>query len=75
MPTLRRLTAWTSRGAFSRLSLRHGLALFLVVIVPGGLVVPICYGIYGALRHTLGGKAASRIDASMQAPITEARER
>ena len=75
MRTLRRFYAWTSGGALSRLSPRHLLAVFLVVIVPGGLVVPICYGIYGAIRHTLGGKAASRIDATMQSPITEARER
>ena len=75
MQTLRRRFAWTPRDAFSRLSLRHGLALFLIVIVPGGLVVPICYGIYGALRHTLGSKVSSRLDANMPATTTETRER
>jgi hypothetical protein len=74
MQTLRRRFAWTRRDAFSRPSLRHGLALFLIVIVPGGLVVPICYGIYGAIRHTLGGKVSSRLDANMTT-IPEARER
>ena len=52
MPTLRRL--------FSRLSYKRLLALFLLVVVPGALVVPLCYGIYGALRLTLAGKGAAR---------------
>ncbi len=29
------------------------LALVLVLIVPGGLVVPACYAVYHAIRHTL----------------------
>ena len=60
MNTLRSLFAWTSRDALSRLSMPRLLALFLILIVPGGLVVPICCGIYGALRHTLSSKVASR---------------
>jgi hypothetical protein len=29
------------------------IALVLIVIVPGGLVVPACYAMYQAIRHTL----------------------
>ena len=75
MQTLRRLYAW-NRDAFSRLSFRHVLALFLVVIVPGGLVVPICCGIYGALRHSLSGKTPSRsVDTGIAAVVPEATQR
>ena len=75
MQTLRRLYAWNARDAISRLSFRHVLALFLVVIVPGGLVVPLCYGLYGALRHSLSGKVASRGDSALAAVVPEAPQR
>ncbi|HEX2828661.1 MAG TPA: hypothetical protein VHP37_20065 [Burkholderiales bacterium] len=68
MQNLRRLFAWTSRDALSRLSCQRLLSLFLVVVVPGGLVVPICYGLYGALRLTLSGKAATRVASRAAAP-------
>ena len=29
------------------------LAIVLVVLVPGGLVVPACYAVYQAIRHSL----------------------
>jgi hypothetical protein len=29
------------------------IAIILIVIVPGGLVVPACYAMYHAIRHTL----------------------
>ena len=75
MQTLR-LYAWNLRTAYSRLTLRHVLAVFLVVIVPGGLVVPICCGIYGALRHTLTGKVAPRsADSGPAAVMPEASQR
>jgi hypothetical protein len=64
MQNLSRLFARTSGNALSRLSCQRLLALFLVVVVPGGLVVPICYGIYGAIRLTLSGKTATRDAAS-----------
>jgi hypothetical protein len=74
MQTLRRLYACNPRDAFSRLSLRRLLALCLVVIVPGGLVVPLCYGLYGALRHSLSGKA-NRGDSALTAVIPETSQR
>jgi hypothetical protein len=29
------------------------LAVILIAIVPGGLVVPACYAVYHAIRHSL----------------------
>jgi hypothetical protein len=76
MQTLRRLFALTPWNRFSRLSARQLLVLFLVAIVPGGLVVPLCCGIYGALRYTLSGKAASRgADAPLAVAEAEAPSR
>ena len=31
---------------------RGALALLLIVVLPGGFVVPLCYAAYHALRHT-----------------------
>ena len=31
---------------------RGALAVFLIVVLPGGFIVPICYAAYHALRHT-----------------------
>ena len=68
MQMLRSLFAWMPRDAFSRLSLQRALALFLLVVVPGALLVPICCGIYGAIRQTLAGKvAASSVDSGLPA--------
>ena len=76
MQTLRRFATWNAWDAFSRLSFRQVLALFLVVIIPGGLVVPLCCGIYGALRHSLAGKsAADSADPAMVAAVPEASQR
>ena len=74
MQTLRRLHAWNARDAFSRLSLRHLLTLLLVVIVPGGLALPLFYGLYGALRHSLSGKVAARGETAL-AVVPEAPQR
>ena len=76
MQTLRRLYAWNARDALSRLSLRNLLALFLIVVVPGALIVPLCCGIYGALRYTLAGKSGSRTaDPALAAVVPEASQR
>jgi hypothetical protein len=29
------------------------IAILLIVIVPGGFVVPACYAVYHAIRHSL----------------------
>jgi hypothetical protein len=72
MHTLRRLFAWTARDASSRVPKSRLIALLLIVILPGGLMVPIFCGIYGAIRHTLNGKFASRdLEATVLAPATE----
>jgi hypothetical protein len=39
--------------AVTRLPRAKMLALILVVVVPGGLVVPACYAVYHAIRHSL----------------------
>ena len=31
---------------------RGALALLLIVVVPGGLVVPVCYAVYHAFRQS-----------------------
>jgi hypothetical protein len=37
------------------------LAVFLlIVIIPGALVLPICYGIYGAIRYSWSGRVAGQ---------------
>jgi hypothetical protein len=59
MDKLRRM-ARNPRDLLARLSFARGLALILVVVLPGGLFVPLCVGIYGAIRHSLSGKAATR---------------
>ncbi|MDB5863936.1 MAG: hypothetical protein JWO70_1742 [Betaproteobacteria bacterium] len=41
-----------ARGAMASPRARL-IAIVLIVIVPGGLVVPACYAIYQAIRHTL----------------------
>ena len=74
MQIIRSLIA-TSRDALSRLSCQRLLAFLLVVVVPGALVVPICYGIYGAIRLSLSGKAATRAATTVPAPLTQVRER
>jgi hypothetical protein len=41
-------------GAHSALSPRaRMIAILLIVIVPGGLVVPACYAVYHAIRSSL----------------------
>ena len=60
MPTLRRLFPRIDWDACLRMPTSRLIALLLVVIVPGGLVVPLFCGIYGAIRHTLSGNVASR---------------
>ena len=68
MQSLRRLFVHASPGA-SRWRNAKVIALLLVIIVPGGIALPIFYGIYGAIRHTLTPKTHSRtpsaaVDAS-----------
>lgn len=75
MHSLRRYLAWPSRNALSRLSYPRLLALLLVVIVPGGLVVPLCAGLYGALRLTFCSKSANRIDPLAPPAVVEPRDR
>ena len=39
--------------ALSSVSRAKMLGFVLVVLVPGGLVVPACYAVYQAIRHSL----------------------
>ena len=50
-----RIGAFTTRAAAAVANLPRAkvLALILVVVVPGGLVVPACYAVYHAIRHSL----------------------
>jgi hypothetical protein len=59
MDELRRM-ARTPRDLLARLSFARALALILVIVLPGGLFVPLCVGIYGAIRHSLAGKVSTR---------------
>jgi hypothetical protein len=59
MNKLRRM-ARNPRDILARLSTAKALALLLVVVLPGGFFVPLCVGIYGAIRHSLSGKVATR---------------
>jgi hypothetical protein len=59
MDKLRRM-ARNPRDLLARLSFARALALILVVVLPGGFFVPLCVGIYGAIRHSLSGKVSAR---------------
>ena len=50
-----RIGTLTTRAAAAVANLPRAkvLALVLVVVVPGGLVVPACYAVYHAIRHSL----------------------
>ena len=72
METLRRIFAWTAFDVAPRGSSSRWLALLLIVILPGGLVVPICCGIYGAIRQTLAGNDSKRTVEAAPAMHTEA---
>ena len=60
MHTLRRLFVYAPRAVATYWRNPKALALLLVIVVPGGFALPIVYGIYGAIRHTLNAKAQSR---------------
>jgi hypothetical protein len=55
MDTLRHIYSSTVRLPAARV-----IALILIIVVPGGLVLPICYGLYGAIRHSLSTKVPNR---------------
>ncbi len=44
------LRRWTRPG---RLEPMKVIALLVLAIVPGGLVLPVCYAAYGAIRRSL----------------------
>ena len=72
MHKLRRLFAWTRRDDSSRMPTSRLVALVLIVVLPGGLFVPIFCGLYGALRHSLAGKVAARgVDSGAPVAVTE----
>ena len=66
MHMLRRLLVYAAPGRTSRWRNAKVLAVLLVIVVPGGIALPIVYGIYGAIRHTFGPKTHSR---SASAPV------
>ena len=72
MHTLRRLFVYTPRAAAARWRHPKVLALLLVIIVPGGFALPIVYGLYGAIRHTLAQKAQAGSAAASDPIATEA---
>jgi hypothetical protein len=49
-PTITRFTGRTHSAMSPRARM---IAILLIVIVPGGLVVPACYAVYHAIRHSL----------------------
>ena len=42
-----------ARAAVASVPRTKVIAFLLIVIVPGGLVVPACYAVYHAIRHSL----------------------
>jgi hypothetical protein len=60
MHPLRRLLFSASPARASGWRNTKVLALLLVIVVPGGIALPIVYGIYGALRHTFTPKTHNR---------------
>ena len=49
-----RIGTFKARAAIAVANLPRArvLALILIVVVPGGLVVPACYAVYHAIRHS-----------------------
>jgi hypothetical protein len=45
--------AFVNRAMTAAAAPRGALALLLIVVVPGGLVVPVCYAVYHAFREAL----------------------
>jgi hypothetical protein len=73
MQSLRRMYQDVARATLAILPYPRLAALVLIVIIPGALVVPFCYGIYGAIRHSLAGKAgdhSTRLD-SVNGPVDD----
>jgi hypothetical protein len=60
MHALRRLLVATARGRTTRWRNAKVVAVLLVIVVPGGIALPIFYGIYGAIRHTFAPKTHNR---------------
>lgn len=59
-PNPRQMVHKLFRDALARMSANKWLALALVLIVPGGFVVPFCYGVYAALRLRAPAERARR---------------
>jgi hypothetical protein len=72
MHLLRRILVRTPRNAIARWRHPKALALLLVVVIPGGIVLPIFYGLYGAIRHTLAPKTQSRNTTAPAEPTAAA---
>ena len=58
MHSLRNRYHELSRATLARFPYPKVAAVLLIVIIPGALVLPICYGIYGAIRYSLSGRIA-----------------
>ena len=64
MQALRRLFVTTAPGQTSRWRNAKVIALLVVIVVPGGIALPIVYGIYGAIRNTFTPKTHNRSAAA-----------
>ena len=42
-----------SRARSAAANPREALALLLIIVMPGGFFVPVCYAVYHAVRQTL----------------------
>ena len=47
-----KLAALRNRALTAAAAPRGALTLLLIVVLPGGFVVPFCYAAYQAFRHT-----------------------
>ena len=53
-----------SRATLARFPYPKLAVFLLIVVIPGSLVLPICYGIYGAIRHSWPGRVAGETPGS-----------
>jgi hypothetical protein len=47
----------------------------VILVVPGGLMLPLCYAAYAAITHSAARKPDARFDASAHTPRSSAASR
>jgi hypothetical protein len=52
-----RLRPWDSSGHLEPIKV---IGLLIVALVPGGLMLPVCYAVYGAIRKSFPARSIRR---------------